>query len=243
VTQNRGMEQEASRRNRRKGLFEARPSFLPAVWLIVLTVAVALAALAAANDRLPGDVAILRWMQDLPLPGMAVSRLVRALTGTEVVLATGALVVALLWLFHRRREAVVLACGLALLPLLQHGLKELVDRPRPTDDVADLRAGFSSPSFPAGHVMSPTVLYGFLAYLSLRLATTRRFALALSAACLVVPALSGAVNVYVGVHWPSYVEGGYLWALVLLLPLFLMVDQARKQVAARKRTTGNKPSL
>jgi len=227
------MTQGASQRDVRERRVEIRPFLLPAAWLVVMTAAVALAALAATNERLPGDVAVLRWAQDLPLPGMAVSRFVRALTGTEVVLATGAIVVAFLWVFRRRREAILLACGLALLPLLQHGLKELVDRPRPTAEVADLRAGFSSPSFPAGHVMSPTVLYGFLACLSLCRVVAWRFAVPLLTACLAVLALSGPVNVYVGVHWPSDVVGGYLWGLALLLPLVWLAGLTKTAISAK----------
>ena len=31
--------------------------------------------------------------------------------------------------------------------------------------------------------------------------------------------LTGPANVYVGVHWPSDVVGGYAWGAVLVLPL------------------------
>ena len=85
-------------------------------------------------------------------------------------------------------------------------------------DVVDIRAGFSSDSFPAGHVMSGAFFYGFLFYVSLdlRLRAARIALLASSAAVL---ALVGWVNVYVGVHWPSDVVGGYAWGFTLLLPL------------------------
>ena len=39
-----------------------------------------------------------------------------------------------------------------------------------------------------------------------------------AATLLVVLALTGIVNVWLGVHWPSDVLGGYLWGAVLLLP-------------------------
>jgi membrane-associated phospholipid phosphatase len=118
-----------------------------------------------------------------------------------------------------------LALGLVVLPLLQHGLKELVDRPRPTPDLVELRAGFSSPSFPSGHVMSGALLYGFLLYLSLWIALPRMLKVALVGWCALVLVVSGPANVYVGVHWPSDVVGGYAWAAVLLLPL-VYADQA-----------------
>ena len=138
-------------------------------------------------------------------------------TTTEVVLGTGGALVVMLWLFGRRWEAGLLLVGLALLPLLQSGLKELVDRPRPTEPLVDVRAGFSSPSFPAGHVMSPTLLYGYLLWLAIRraLPLTLRLPAALWSAFVVL--FAAPPNVWLGVHWPSDVLGGWAWGLVLLV--------------------------
>jgi undecaprenyl-diphosphatase len=189
------------------------------IWLVLLAGAIGLSVLSGLHSRLPGDVDISEWVQGSPFPGMGVSRLVRAVGSTEVVLGTGAVVAVVLWLMGWRRQALLLALGLVVLPFLQHGLKQLVDRPRPTSDLVELRAGFSSPSFPSGHVMSASLLYGFLFYLSLRIALSSIFRLALLGWCAFMLVVSGPANVYVGVHWPSDVVGGYAWAAVLLLPL------------------------
>lgn len=189
------------------------------IWLVLLAGAIVLSVLAGLHSRLPGDLDITEWLQDSLFPGMGVSRLVRAVGSTEVVLGTGGAVAVVLWLVGRRRQALLLAVGLVVLPFLQHGLKELVDRPRPTQDLVDLRAGFSSPSFPSGHVMSPAVLYGFLLYVSPRVALPRMLRVALPAWCAFMLVIAGPAQVYVGVHWPSDVVGGYAWAAVLLLPL------------------------
>jgi len=189
------------------------------MWMALLGASIALSVLAAGHDRLPGDLSIMSWAQDQPTPGMEVSRLMRTLGSTEVVLGTGAAVAVALWLARRRREALLLAVGLAVLPPLQHGLKELVDRPRPSEELVDLRAGFSSPSFPSGHVMSPTLLYGFLLYLSLRMEAARWLRVGVGAVASFMLVLPGPANVYVGVHWPSDVLGGYAWGFALLLPL------------------------
>ena len=192
---------------------------VPSVWLPLLGLAVVLAVLAGQHDTLPGDVPIVTWAQERSFPGDTLSDSVRAVTGTWVVLATGAAAVIVLWTLGRRREAALLAVGLIVLPLLQAGIKELVDRPRPAEPLVDVRAGFSSPSFPAGHVMSPTYLYGFLLFLSLRSAAPRVARLVVGCLSAVVLVLAAPPNIWLGVHWPSDVLGGWAWGLVLLVPL------------------------
>jgi undecaprenyl-diphosphatase len=189
------------------------------VWLGLLAGAIALSVLAAQDDRPPGDLDLTQRLQDSGFPGLRLSKFVRAVTTTQVVLGTGGAIAAALWLFGWRRQAVLLVAGLAVMALLQSGVKELVDRPRPTADLVELRAGFSSPSFPAGHVMSPTLLYGFALYLAMVLKLPLVVRVALVGWSAFVLALTGPANVYVGVHWPSDVVGGYAWGAVLVLPL------------------------
>ena len=189
------------------------------VWLGLLAGSIVLSVLAAQHARLPGDLDLTQRLQDSVFPGLRLSKFVRLVTTTQVVLGTGGAVAVALWLLGRRRQAVLLAVGLAAMALLQSGLKELVDRPRPTADLVELRAGFSSPSFPAGHVMSPTVLYGFLAYLAVVLKLPLAVRLAVVGWSAFVLVLTGPANVYLGVHWPSDIVGGYVWGVVLVLPL------------------------
>ena len=195
-----------------------KTALVGAAWVVVLAGSLALSVMAAQHSRLPGDLRLTEWLQDSPFPGVGLSRAVRAVTTTEVVLTTGFAVAAALWLLRRRRQAVVLAAALVVLPLAQHLIKEVVDRPRPSPELVDVRAGFSSPSFPAGHVMSPTLLYGFLLYLPLRPGLPRTVRTLVGAWSVAVLTLSAPANVYMGVHWPSDVLGGYTWGTVLLLP-------------------------
>ena len=190
-----------------------------AVWVALLVGSLALVLLAAANNTQSGDRAMTQWLQEQTLPGQDLSDFVRALTATEVVLATGTAVSLILWLRGYRWQAILLGAGLAGMAMAQFGIKELVDRPRPDEDFVDIRATRSSPSFPAGHVMSGTFLYGFLIYLALTLPLGRVAAVALTIAAALVIALVGPVNVWLGVHWPSDVLGGYVLAGIILLPL------------------------
>ncbi len=189
------------------------------LWAMLLGLAITLSTLAATDDTLPGDRGIASWLQDLSFPGETLADAVRSITSTQVVLAAGGALTLFLWLRGYRLEALAFAVGLIILPMLQSGIKEIVDRPRPSPDLVEIRASFSSASFPAGHVMSPTYLYGFLIYLAASLPLTSATRAALATASAAVLALSAPANVWLGVHWPSDVLGGYAWGAALLLPV------------------------
>jgi membrane-associated phospholipid phosphatase len=195
-----------------------------------LAVAAVLAVAAAAWDRWPGDVAVTREVQGWPQPAGAISEAVRAVTGTEVVVAAGLLLAVVLALAGKRQTGICCALLFAALPVVQWSVKQLVDRPRPPDDLVDVRATGTSPSFPAGHVMSGTVLVCVLvawAWASPVGLAWKWSATALGAGVIVLGAVA---NVHVGAHWPSDVAGGLAWAAVLLAAagLFLRV-QCRRQ--------------
>jgi len=206
-----------------------KTALMGAAWALVGAACLALSVMAAQHSRLPGDLRLTEWVQDSPFPGVGLSRAVRAVTATEVILASGFVIAAALWVLGRRRQAAALAVALVVLPLAQHAIKEAVDRARPSPELVDVRAAFSSPSFPAGHVMSPTLLYGFLLCLSLRPGLPRIGRAAVGAWSAAVLVLSAPANVYMGVHWPSDVLGGYAWGAALLLPaIFMASDRPRR---------------
>ncbi len=96
------------------------------------------------------------------------------IVGSAVVLAVWA------WKTGRQRLLVTfIVLAVAINPLIEHTLKELVGRPRP--DLNRLLPG-RGPSFPSGHVFASTAFYGMLLVLVwktirkvwLRLATATR---------------------------------------------------------------------
>jgi undecaprenyl-diphosphatase len=210
--------------------------------LALLAAAVALA-LAVDQDWLPDEAGVIREVQSWALPGQTLSDAVRLVTGTALVVAAGLAIAALHWLTRDRRTAAVLIVALLMLLVLQTALKEMVDRPRPSEVEAgiEVRASQTSPSFPSGHVMGPMLVYGWAAYALLRRplhaatdsrharigagASTQTLRRALAVVTLIILLLTGIVNVWLGVHWPSDVVGGYLWGAVLLLPAIAVAQR------------------
>jgi undecaprenyl-diphosphatase len=208
------------------------PTALIAAYALLIAATVALTMWVAFDDVLLNEDAWVREVQAWAFPGDTLSKIVRAATTTPVVLITGSCFAVALWLAGARREALALAAILVVLPLAQSGIKDIVDRPRPSSGYGiDVRASAGSPSFPAGHVMSPTVLYGYLLALCVLRGLPGPLApltIAVAIWSAAVLALTGIVNVWLGVHWPSDALGGYLWGAVIVAPaLWLVVPGER----------------
>lgn len=199
-------------------------------WLLValLACAIALSWLAHLHARLPADPWLTRRVQDLPGALEGPAKAIRFVTSTETVLGLGALLVLATLLARRWQLAAYCGCTLVLLPALQSGLKQLVDRPRPAPALVDVRDTFTSSSFPSGHVMSGTVLFALITVAAWQSPMPGYARQSLAWGCGALAALNGLANVYMGVHWPSDVVGGYLWAAVLLAGAWAMVRAAQR---------------
>ncbi|MFJ6893640.1 phosphatase PAP2 family protein [Streptomyces hokutonensis] len=117
----------------------------------------------------------------------------------------------MVWLVWRRSAwwtALWLAATSALGTLLQQTLKALVDRPRPVwPDPVD-SAHYSA--FPSGHAMTATVVCGLLLWLLHRHdAGPAVWRTAMILAVISVAGV-GLTRVWLGVHWPSDVLGGWV---------------------------------
>ncbi len=86
-------------------------------------------------------------------------------------------------------------------------LKDLFDRPRPVWDGSIITE--NSPAFPSGHAMLSLLTYGFLAILLWRAVHGRPARVGLVTGMAVLIGLIGFSRVYLGVHYPTDVLGGY----------------------------------
>lgn len=149
--------------------------------------------------------------------------------GSEVSVAVVTVVlVVVLGLTDRRRQACVLLVGMAGAGALTLGIKHVVLRARPGAAVVlgPVDRGYS---FPSGHTLLTATLVGlvvWLAWPALRAGTTRALTLA---AALTVALVVGASRVYLGYHWTTDVLASYLTAagwLGLMLLAFRLRGRA-----------------
>jgi membrane-associated phospholipid phosphatase len=120
-------------------------------------------------------------------------------------------------LFVWRRHHVRLAVFLAVTGMgggaLNSLLKAAVDRPRPS--LADPVAVAGGHSFPSGHAMSSTVVYGALLLVFLPVVARRARPLLIGAVVVLVAGI-GFSRLALGVHYISDVLGGFVLGLAWL---------------------------
>ena len=106
-----------------------------------------------------------------------------------------------------RRTALVFIGGMGGAILLNDSFKAFFHRVRPAEGWG--LAQEKTFSYPSGHAIFALVLYGLIAWAILRRGRTAPRLLAALVVFLMVPA-TGVSRIYLGVHWPTDVLGGYL---------------------------------
>jgi membrane-associated phospholipid phosphatase len=176
--------------------------------------------LVLANDVLPFDVPIARFIQQLNWgPIVYPLELINASAGIWQVVI-GAVAVIALFIVERRAGWLMLIGSIS--SLLDNVIKLVISRQRPPADLVHILSPTTGFSYPSGHAVFFTWMSFMLAFsLAPKVAPTFRPLLWIVAAIVIV--LTCIARVWAGAHWPSDVLGGVLlgigWsAFVLWLP-------------------------
>jgi undecaprenyl-diphosphatase len=135
------------------------------------------------------------------------------LGSVAVVFTLTVLIVVALWLSGRRPAAMHLAVVMLAAAIVNNAVKLSVARARPEAFFGDLPDSYS---FASGHSLFAGCLYGLLAGL-LAAAVPRPWQrLAVVAAAMLLIAGIGLSRIYLGVHYPTDVIGGFALAAMIL---------------------------
>ena len=203
-------------------------SFIGAILLTILVL---------FYDRLPGDLSVIRTIQSLSMPFL--DNLMRwvALLGTNVSVVVSISVAAMVFvIWKRKKEAFVLT-----LILIPEGivvvLKEIIGRPRPTEDLVRVLEIAGTGSFPSGHTFHMLLMMGLLIIFSLERIANRwliRGIVTIFSSLIFLTAIS---RLYLGAHWPSDILGSMLFAIPTLLFLHWIYISLGKHFLFSKEST------
>jgi undecaprenyl-diphosphatase len=173
------------------------------------------------------------WLEDALLD-------LTAIGGSTVLGLMVLAVVGFMLLQARYRTALFVALTAASGELLNLGLKQLFNRPRPSI-VPHLRDVFSA-SFPSGHAMESAIVYLTLGAILMRVAENRLTKLYILSVAILLTMLVGISRVYLGVHYPTDVIGGWIigfaWASVcwLVSQRFEIIDREKAKSGLQNRS-------
>ena len=181
------------------------PLFAIAMLASVAFVIIAAEVRAGALDHL--DVTVELAIHRLDSRALDVVMMAATVVGSNVVLVPAVVLVALLALRQGRRQAsVILAVDAVAVLGLDQLVKAIFARERP--QLFDKIALPTDYSFPSGHSMSAMGIYGVIAAVVIALHPRSRTPVLVATIALV--AMIGLSRIYLGVHWPSDVLGGFL---------------------------------
>jgi membrane-associated phospholipid phosphatase len=210
-----------------------------ALFLVVLFLAIVafalLAFLVRTTPSFPIDLQITRAIQSIDSPIFdGLMRLISWPGFSPHSTIVTLLIALVLYLFGLHWEAVTALLASLLSGLTNQLIKILIQRPRPSGDIVDVFAVLKSYSFPSGHVMFYTILFGFLWYLAytlLKPSWQRRLLLVLLGGLILGV---GASRIYLGQHWASDVLGAYLLGGLMLAGIILFYQWGKTRFFLRQ---------
>jgi undecaprenyl-diphosphatase len=193
----------------------------------------------------PVDIAILTWLHDRQSPLLTSFMLEMTYLGTgTVVVAIVGITALFLWHTEHKLSARLLLASTIGNIILNGALKLVYHRARP--NIFQWQTEAVSSSFPSGHAMSATVVYGTVAYLLMRLQKHHWSRVLTLCGAVVVIALICTSRMYLGVHYPSDVIGGVIvglaWASFCMATLEASIVVARRRQSAAVEHEAPAPS-
>ena len=124
------------------------------------------------------------------------------------------LIVIILLITLNKKDKILLGTSAILSVVINTIIKNIVKRPRPDHLRLITQGGYS---FPSGHAMISICVYGTLIYIINKNIKNKLLKTILTILLLIIIISIGLSRIYVGVHYPSDILGGYLLSLTIII--------------------------
>lgn len=169
------------------------------------------------------DQRMITFIRDFTNPALTTFFIIMTNFGSTIVYIILIISLSAILYFYldSRWEALMLFCSLLGGWLLNVWLKETFERVRPELNRLIEASGYS---FPSGHAMVSMAFYGMLCYILVRhlKARSKPYWYVIIGSIILI-ALIGISRIYLGVHYPSDVIGGFvaggIWVITCILAL------------------------
>ena len=189
----------------------SRGTMFLAFYLWLLSGAVMLSLIARRTQFFPGDMSITKELQKRHNPALRNFMIgISEIGFPKLAVPITVCIASIFWALRFRLEALFILLT-STSNILNAIVKRVIKRPRPTNELVTVVRVINEPSFPSGHVMHYTNLFGLLIYLLATNWRSSRLRNSLIAVCTGLIASIGPSRVYLGAHWPSDVMAGYLY--------------------------------
>ena len=123
-----------------------------------------------------------------------------------------------LYLLFKQKEATIWFAATVVLSLaLNTVIKVIIGRERPDIHRLAAFANEAGKSFPSGHSIFATIIFGSIFFICLGKLKNRSSKILLGILCIILIALIMFSRIFVGVHYPSDTIGGFLEGISILL--------------------------
>ena len=140
-----------------------------------------------------------------------IAKIITTLGGATVIL----FITLMFLLFSKNKKiGISVLVNLMIIVSLNTILKNIVQRPRPTEYRIINETGYS---FPSGHSMVSMAFYGYLIYLIFKLVKNKKIKIPLIIILSILIGSIGISRIYLGVHYTSDVLAGFAISLSYLI--------------------------
>lgn len=188
-----------------------------------------------------------QWMRELRTPENAAKPIgpawlphaaldITALGGSAVLTLMTVLVAGFLMIEKRYHSVILLIVAALGGTVLNNVMKSIFGRDRP--DVVPHLSEVMSSSYPSGHTMLSSIIYLTLGVMLARAVESRTLKVYCVGAALAVSFLIGITRVYLGVHYPTDVLGGWTGGMAYALVCVLVAYWLERRGAVEPEAGG-----